>query len=72
MRKLGLLTDHESITDEARQAYAKLFDSPLSRPQLAALAALFGWEIPADCEKGPLPRLQALEERRVGEDSLGV
>lgn len=50
MRKLGILTERETVTAEAREAYAKLFDNPLSRPQLAALAALFGWEIPADGE----------------------
>lgn len=50
MRKLGIVTERESITAEAREAYAKLFDNPLSRPQVAALAALFGWEIPSDCE----------------------
>lgn len=50
MRKLGLLTEHEKITAEATEAYAKLFEHPLSRTQLTALASLFGWDIPPECE----------------------
>lgn len=46
MRKLGILSDQEAITQEAREAYTKLFEHPLSRPQLMAVAALFGWTIP--------------------------
>jgi hypothetical protein len=29
-----------------QEKYAKLFDSALSREHIAALAALFGWEVP--------------------------
>lgn len=50
MRKLGIVTDREQITNEAKEAYAKLFEHTLSRPQLSALAALFGWIILAESE----------------------
>lgn len=50
MRKLGILSDQEQITSEAKESYAKLFEYPLSRAQLAALALLFGWDTPPECE----------------------
>lgn len=50
MRKMGVLQDQEPLTEEAREAYARLFQQPLSRPQITALAALFGWTVPDDCE----------------------
>lgn len=42
MRKMGLITEMESISQEAREAYTRLFEHPLSRSHLSALAALFG------------------------------
>lgn len=50
MRKLGLINAQEAISQEAREAYAKLFNHPLSRPHLAAVASLFGWAVPEDLE----------------------
>lgn len=37
-------------TFHEKHAYAKLFEHPLSRPQIAALASLFGWTIPTEAE----------------------
>lgn len=51
MKKLGIIQEQEQVTTEAKEAYAKLFEQSLSRPQLAALASLFGWSIPPDCDK---------------------
>lgn len=48
MRKLGVISDQESISQEAREAYTCLFDHPLSRSHLIALTALFGWAVPPD------------------------
>lgn len=50
MRKLGIINPQETMTQEARDAYIRLFDHPLSRPHLEAVAALFGWSIPVECE----------------------
>lgn len=50
MRKLGVLSDAEHITQEAREAYSRLFEHPLSRAHLMALTALFGWTVPAEDE----------------------
>lgn len=50
MRKLGIMAESEQVSNEATEAYVKLFEHPLSRPQLTALAALFGWAIPPECE----------------------
>ncbi|GJN23594.1 hypothetical protein PR202_gb11258 [Eleusine coracana subsp. coracana] len=46
MRKLGLAIEENGLSQEARDAYAKLFEHPLSPSHLAALAALFGWAVP--------------------------
>lgn len=50
MRKLGLTKENEQITAKVKDAYARFFEHPLSPPQLAALAAIFGWTIPANEE----------------------
>lgn len=50
MRKLGLIMLQERLSQEARDAYMRLFDHPLSRDHLTALASLFGWTVPDDCE----------------------
>lgn len=50
MRKLGIISDQEQMSQEARDAYAALFEHPLSRAQVAVLAALFGWTLPDECE----------------------
>lgn len=50
MRKLGVLEEQENLTNEAREAYVRLFEHPLSRTHLAALAALLGWTVPEDAE----------------------
>lgn len=43
-KKLGFCDDHGNITLEDASKYAVLFNSPLSREHIAALAALFGWD----------------------------
>jgi hypothetical protein len=45
-RHLGFCDDMENISLEDACTYAKLFDSGLSSAHVAALAALFGWEVP--------------------------
>jgi hypothetical protein len=45
-RHLGFCDDMENISLEDACNYAKLFDSGLSSAHVAALAALFGWEVP--------------------------
>ena len=34
----------EQISDEALQAYVRLFDRPLAETHIKAILALFGWE----------------------------
>lgn len=48
MRKLGIIPDQQLLTQEAREAYARLFEHPLSPTHVAALAALFGFTLPED------------------------
>jgi hypothetical protein len=43
-KKLGFCDDHGIITLEDASKYVVLFNSPLSREHIAALAALFGWD----------------------------
>lgn len=50
MRKLGIIKEKEDILQEAREAYARLFEHPLSCSHLTALAALFGWTVQSDTE----------------------
>lgn len=50
MRKLGILQADQGLSQEARDAYAQLFEHPLSRPQLTALASIFGWTVPNSFE----------------------
>jgi hypothetical protein len=47
-RHLGFCDEkeHISFTFTDARRYAKLFESPLSREHITALAALFGWEVP--------------------------
>jgi hypothetical protein len=45
-RHLGFCDKRENISFTDARRYAKLFDSPLSREHITALAALFGWEVP--------------------------
>lgn len=50
MRKLGILGEQEQLSQDARDAYARLFEHPLSRPHLAAVASIFGWTVPENYE----------------------
>uniref|UniRef100_A0A0A8Z4F8 Uncharacterized protein n=1 Tax=Arundo donax TaxID=35708 RepID=A0A0A8Z4F8_ARUDO len=50
MRKLGIIEDGVRVDPSSQDAYARLFDQPLSRAHLIALAALFGWVVPDDGE----------------------
>jgi hypothetical protein len=43
-KKLGFCDDHGNISLEDASRYAALYNSPLSREHIAALAALFGWD----------------------------
>lgn len=45
-RHLGFCDEHENISFRDASNYARLFHSTLSRDHVAALAALFGWEVP--------------------------
>ena len=45
-KHLGFCDERENISFTDARRYAKLFDSPLSREHITALAALFGWEVP--------------------------
>lgn len=47
MKKLGILDEHQLLTQEARGTYANLFEHPLSPSHIAALTALFGWTVPS-------------------------
>ncbi|GJN25111.1 hypothetical protein PR202_gb12898 [Eleusine coracana subsp. coracana] len=63
MRKLGLLAPTNRLSQEARDEYIRLFDHPLSRTQLAAVAAIFGWTVPESCEAPAADQvLQAQDE----------
>lgn len=50
MRKLDIIGEQDIMSQEARDAYAALFEHPLLWPHLATVAAIFGWEIPEDGE----------------------
>lgn len=45
-KQLGLCDEQERISSEDAKKYAKLFDTPLSRVHVAAMAELFGWDVP--------------------------
>ena len=47
-RQLGFCDDQEHISFEDAQKYVHLFDAALSREHIAAMAALFGWELPVE------------------------
>jgi hypothetical protein len=49
-RKLGLADEDGKISDEALNRYANFYDHLLGRDHVAALSALFGWEIPTEGE----------------------
>uniref|UniRef100_A0ACD5W6V6 Uncharacterized protein n=1 Tax=Avena sativa TaxID=4498 RepID=A0ACD5W6V6_AVESA len=44
MTQLGIIREGEQISDEALQAYLRLFDKPMTSSRIAAVLALFGWE----------------------------
>lgn len=48
--KLGYCDEKEQISDADTSRYARLFDSPLSYMHVAALAALFSWEVPLELQ----------------------
>jgi hypothetical protein len=48
MFSLGVASDEACITYETLDKYAVLFHNPLSSVQIKALAALFGWSLPAE------------------------
>jgi hypothetical protein len=45
-RFLGFCDEQENISFQDARKYASLFDAALSNDHIAALAALFGWEVP--------------------------
>jgi hypothetical protein len=47
-RQLGFCDDQEHISFEDAQKYVHLFDAALIREHIAAMAALFGWELPVE------------------------
>ena len=46
LRSLGLFSDGAQLSGEALDRYARLFERPLSRAHIEALATLFGWSVP--------------------------
>jgi hypothetical protein len=48
MKSILAESNSEHLSQQNLDAYAKLFKSPLSRAQVEALAALFGWVMPDD------------------------
>jgi hypothetical protein len=46
MKALGVIMEHEGISEQANKDYNKIFGKPLSDVQLEALAGLFNWSIP--------------------------
>jgi len=47
-RKLGLTEEDGRISDEALYRYTKSYNHLLGQDHLAAVAALFGWEVPPE------------------------
>ena len=47
-RKLGLADEDGKISDETLNQYAKFYNHLLGRDHVAALSALFGWDVPED------------------------
>lgn len=50
MQCLGLVEDHEVISEQQLERYTQIFSKPLSPVHIAALAALFGWQPPVPGE----------------------
>ena len=48
MKSILVESDNEHLSQQNLDAYAKLFQAPLSRAQVEALANLFGWVVPDD------------------------
>jgi hypothetical protein len=48
LRALHIISEAEGTTEDASEAYARVFKQPLSHNQVKALAALFGWTPPPD------------------------
>jgi hypothetical protein len=46
MKALGVINEHEGISEQANKDYNKIFGKPLSDVHLEALAGLFNWSIP--------------------------
>ena len=47
-RKLGLADEDGKITEDTLNRYAKFYNHLLGRDHVAALSALFGWDVPED------------------------
>ena len=45
-RQLGFCDENENISLVDANGYAKLFENELSSSHIAAVAALFGWQVP--------------------------
>jgi hypothetical protein len=43
---LHIISENEGISQEALDEYTQLFKCPLTRSEVEALAALFGWRAP--------------------------
>lgn len=52
MKKLGIHVENDMPSFSDIDAYARLFDHPLSTSHIAALAALFGWTVPSNGDAG--------------------
>jgi hypothetical protein len=46
MKALGVINEHEGISEQADKDYNKIFGKPLSDVHLEVLAGLFNWSIP--------------------------
>jgi hypothetical protein len=47
-RKLGLADEEGKISDDTLNRYAKFYNHLLGRDHVAALSALFGWDVPPE------------------------
>jgi hypothetical protein len=46
LRTMGIIGEHDGITQQGQDAYSNLFATPLADVHLEALTALFNWSIP--------------------------
>jgi hypothetical protein len=50
LRSLGIIDEHEGLSQQVQDVYAKLFGQPLLDSHLHALTVLFNWSIPKELD----------------------